>query len=61
MLSNSKDRKIKLDLIHGFGSNTSQGYNNSVCFFGDETQPYSKVLFPVGKFIASRSVDRSDM
>ena len=35
-MAHKGERKLKLDLIHGFGSNTSQGFNNSVALYGEE-------------------------
>lgn len=44
------ERRIKLDLVHAFGSSTCQGYRDSVGIY--EEDGYKKILYPVGKYIA---------
>lgn len=51
---------IKIDLIHAFGSTCSQKYRGAVSIC-DEEKNEAKVIFPVGKVLAKKSIDRPEM
>lgn len=51
---------LKLDLIHAFGSTCGQHYQNCVGI-SEEDKNEVKVVFPVGKAIAKKSIDRPEM
>jgi hypothetical protein len=46
----SDERRLKLDLIHAFGSSCSKGFRDSVGLIEDEG--YKKVIYLIGKYIA---------
>lgn len=50
--------QIKLDFLHAFGSLSSSGIRDSVCFGDDES---STVIFPVGRHLAVRSLDTNEV
>lgn len=54
----NEDRRLKLDLIQSYGSLCSQKFKDSIAIIEDET---CRLLFPVGKFIGQKYMDRSDM
>ncbi len=45
-----EERRIKLDIIHSFGSLTSKGFHDSVGLIEEDGN--RKIIYPVGKFIA---------
>jgi hypothetical protein len=51
---------LKLDLIHAFGSTTARGYSQSVGICEEEKNE-TRVVFPVGKALAKKSIDRPEM
>jgi hypothetical protein len=51
---------IKLELIHAFGSSCAQKYQNSIGIC-DEENNEAKIVFPVGKALAKKSIDRPEM
>ncbi|EAR88012.2 WD domain, G-beta repeat protein (macronuclear) [Tetrahymena thermophila SB210] len=53
-----EDQRLKLDLIHCFGSLCSNGYRNSVGIM--EEDGYS-LIYPVGKYIAIKQHDKNEM
>jgi hypothetical protein len=48
---------IKLDLIHAFGSTCNQKYRNCIAIC-DEEKNEAKIVFPAGKCLAKKSIDR---
>ena len=52
------ERRLKLDVVHAFGSNCSNGYRDSVAIMEDDNR---RIVFPVGKYIALKQLDRPDM
>lgn len=46
----AEERRLKLDLVHAFGSSTSRGYRDCVGLY--EEDGYKKILYPIGKYIA---------
>ena len=51
---------LKMELQHAFGSTCSQGYHNCVAIC-EEDKNETRVAFPIGKALARKSVDRSEM
>ena len=51
---------LKMELQHAFGSTCSQGYRNCVAIC-EEDKNETRVAFPIGKALARKSVDRSEM
>lgn len=49
---------LKLELIHAFGSTCSEKYLNCIGIC-DEDINEAKIVFPVGKSLAKKSIDRS--
>jgi len=49
---------VFLDLNHAFGSNCSMGFKDCVAIF-EEDKNEPKVVFPVGKCIAKKALDRN--
>ena len=50
---------MKIDILHGFGSNCKQGFQDSVSIIShsDEQQ---KLLYPIGKYFALKTMDSHD-
>ena len=44
-----EEKRIKLELMHAFGSSCSKGMKNSVTILDEDGR---KIIYPVGKFIA---------
>lgn len=51
---------IKLKLLHTFGSSCSMNYRNAVQVC-DEDKNEPKIVFPSGKTLARKYIDRSEM
>jgi hypothetical protein len=49
--------KISLRLSHAFGSLTSKMQRNCVYFYEEDS---SKLIYPVGRYLAYKSIDLSD-
>ena len=49
-----------LDLNYAFGSNCSMGFKDCVAIMDDD-KASPKIVFPVGKCIAKKALERSDM
>lgn len=54
-----QERRIKLDLIHAFGSSTSLRLRDSVGIIEEGNQ--KSILYPVGKYIALKQIDKPNM
>lgn len=50
--------RVKLDILHGFGSLCSQGLKSSVCVIEDDQK--KKILFPLGRYFALKTHDSND-
>lgn len=55
----AEERRLKLDLVHAFGSSSSRGYRDCVGLY--EEDGYKKILYPIGKYIAIKQIDKADM
>jgi len=51
---------LKLQLVHAFGSSCSKLYRNSVAIC-DEDKNEPKIVFPSGKTLARKFIDRAEM
>lgn len=51
--------KVKLEILHGFGSNCQQSLYDSVSLIScaDEQQ---RLLYPIGKYFALKSIDSTE-
>ena len=60
-MSNNKDgeRRLKLDLVHSFGSSTCRGFRDCVGIYEEDGN--KKIIYPVGKFIAIKNIEKPDM
>ncbi|KAL4511618.1 hypothetical protein ABPG72_012463 [Tetrahymena utriculariae] len=61
MIDKNKDitGRLKLDLLHGFGSLSSKGYRNCISILDQEN--FRKVVFPLGQYLAVKQIDFQDM
>jgi hypothetical protein len=50
--------QVKLSYYHAFGSLSSGGIRDCICFGDDET---GNILYPIGRHIAVRSLDTNDI
>lgn len=50
--------QVNLELVHAFGSLSSTGMKNSICFGDDES---ATMIYAVGKHIGVRSMDTTEM
>lgn len=51
--------RLKLELIHGFGSLSSRGYRNCISIL--DSDDFRKVVFPLGQYLAVKHMDFPDM
>ena len=56
MAKTSEERRVKLDLIHSWGSLTNIIHRDSVTLVEDER----RMILPVGKYIQIRYIDKQD-
>ena len=61
MLDKNKDiqGRLKLDLLHGFGSLSNKGYKNCISIL--DADDFRKVVFPLGQYLAIKQLDFPDM
>lgn len=60
METRKKDEKrIQLELLHGFGSTCSKGYKDSIGLFDDDGT--RSIIFPMSKHIAIKKIDFPEM
>ena len=50
--------QVKLSYYHAFGSLSSIGIRDCICFSDDES---GNIIYPVGKHIAVRSLDSTEI
>lgn len=54
-----EEKRLRLDLVHGFGSICSRGLVNSIGITDEDGQ--RKVIYPMSKYVAVKVVERPDM
>lgn len=54
----NEDRRLKLDVVQCYGSLCSSKMKDSISIIEDENR---RLVFPVGKFIAQKYLDKTDM
>lgn len=53
------EKRISIELIHGFGSICSKGFKDSVGLYDDDGT--RSIIFPLSKHIAIKKLESSDM
>ena len=51
--------RLKLDILHGWGSNCSQGLNESVKIINFEDGS-DRLLYPIGKYLALKNEETTE-
>ncbi len=57
---NEEPFNINLELAHAFGSTCSFKYNDAIAICDEENEE-AKILFPAGKTIAKKFIERQQM
>ena len=51
---------IKMNLVHAFGSTCSLHYNDAIAICSEDIDE-PRLIFPAGKTMASKSIERNEM